>query len=251
MDDQSLLDYSRHILLPEIDIDGQQALLDAHVLIIGLGGLGSPVALYLAAAGVGELTLVDDDEVDGSNLQRQIIHTRANVGLSKVASAKAQIAALSPRTRVNALNLRLDDQGLLQQTRQAQVVVDCTDNFASRFAINQASVHGQVPLVSGAAIRFEGQIAVFDPRDGQSPCYQCLYQSPDDDLNCSSNGVLSPLVGIIGSLQALEVIRLIAPFGESAVGKLRVFDGMSGDWRALHLKPDALCPICRNREVIP
>ncbi len=245
MDDQYLLQYSRHILLPQIDVDGQAALAAAHVVIIGMGGLGSPAAMYLAAAGLGRLTLVDDDVVDLTNLQRQIIHQYESIGQKKVCSARAALLNQSPRVDINIIDRRLDLNELSDLIASAQVVVDCSDNFDTRFMVNEASVTTKTPLVSGAAIRFEGQLAVFDPSKPNSPCYRCLYQSPSGDESCAQSGVLSPVVGVIGSLQALETIRLITPFGQSMVGKIQLYDGLQGGWRVLNLEPDATCPICR------
>ncbi len=243
--DQQLLRYSRQIMLGEVDIAGQEALLAAKVLIVGAGGLGAPVALYLAAAGVGELIIADDDHVEVSNLQRQIIHTQARVGQTKVASAKAQLAEINPDVQVQALCERLSPARLDELLPQVQAVVDCSDNFSTRFAINNACVRHKVPLVSGAAIRLEGQLAVFDARRADSPCYRCLYEEQaDENLSCAASGVLAPLVGIIGSAQALETIKLLAGFGDTLSGRIQFYDGKTGQWREMRLPRDPNCPVC-------
>ncbi len=244
MNDQQLLQYSRQIMLPQIDIDGQQRLLDARVLIIGLGGLGSPVALYLAAAGVGQLVLADYDEVELSNLQRQIIHQRRHIGQPKVESARASLMQINPDCRIETLNCKLDSGQLQAQMRHTDAVVDCSDNFSTRFAINSASVATATPLVSGSAIRWEGQASVFNDRPG-APCYHCLYgDSGELDNNCTENGVAAPVVGIIGSIQANEVLKLITGCGDPLSGRLLMFDGLSMQFRSLTLKPDPACPVC-------
>jgi molybdopterin/thiamine biosynthesis adenylyltransferase len=245
MDDQQLLRYSRQIMLPELDVAGQQRLLDASVLIVGLGGLGCPLAMYLAAAGVGKLTIADDDTVELTNLQRQIAHGQQNVGESKVDSAAATLRGLNPDVQLTLLNKRLEGNDLEQAIKNKTVVVDATDNFTTRFAINDACLKAQVPLVSGAAIRMEGQVTVFDYRREDSPCYQCLYREGDDeDASCARNGVMAPVVGIIGSVQAMETVKLIAEIGESLVGKLLLLDARSMQWRELRLRRDPDCPAC-------
>ncbi len=244
MNDEQLLRYSRQILLPDVDIDGQEKLLAARVMIIGLGGLGSPVAMYLAAAGVGHLTLVDFDAVDLSNLQRQIAHTSARIGENKAVSAAQSLRELNPEVAITCIENLLDTDELTEQVNLATVVVDCTDNFQTRFAINAACVAAKVPLVSGAAIRLEGQIAVFDSRAANSPCYRCLYEEDSDDLTCAANGVLAPLVGVIGSMQALETIKVICGFGTSLAGRLLLFDARHSQWRELKLPKDHSCPVC-------
>jgi molybdopterin-synthase adenylyltransferase len=246
VNDEQLLRYSRHILLPDFDVDGQERLLAAKVLIVGLGGLGCPVALYLAAAGVGELWLADFDAVDRTNLQRQVAHGENDVGRLKVASAGDQVRALNSAVRVNCINEKLNGALLDDAVAAVDLVVDCSDNFATRFALNAACWSHKKPLVSGAAVRSEGQLLVIDPRRDDSPCYRCLYS---DDLNaeqltCSENGVLGPLVGIIGTLQALEAVKLLAQYGEPAVGKLLVFDAKVLEWRSLKLRRDVNCPVC-------
>lgn len=245
MNDDQLLRYSRQIMLPDFDIAGQECLLQASVLVIGVGGLGSPVALYLAAAGVGHMILVDHDVVDLSNLQRQVIHQEASLGDPKVASAAATIAALNPATNVTTINHKLDEAALATAVAQADLVVDCTDNFQIRYAINDACWTARVPLVSGAAIRWEGQIAVFDPRDCNSPCYRCLYAEGDDAaLNCSENGVIAPLVGIVGACQAMEAIKVLANIGENLTGYVLYFDGKRMEWRRLKLPKSPACTTC-------
>lgn len=247
MKDEELLRYSRQILLPDIDVTGQEKIINSRVLIIGLGGLGSPVALYLAAAGVGELVLVDFDTVDLSNLQRQIAHTTDRIGQSKVESAKAQIQQLNPHTNVVCLSKQLSETELNEQVRNATAVVDCSDNFNTRFAINKACVKNKKPLISGAAIRLEGQISVFDSRQPTSPCYRCLYEDIDDsNLSCAQNGVLSSLVGIIGAIQATETLKVIAEFGEPLLGRLLLLDAKAMSWRELKLSKDSNCPVCGN-----
>jgi molybdopterin/thiamine biosynthesis adenylyltransferase len=244
MNDEQLLRYSRQIMLPEVEIDGQEKLLSARVLIVGLGGLGSPAAMYLAAAGVGHLVLADFDCVDLSNLQRQIVHTTERIGQNKATSAAQTLRELNPGIKITCIEKLLDAQALTELAEQADVVLDCTDNFATRFAINVACVSAKVPLVSGAAIRLEGQVAVFDSRQAESPCYRCLYEEGDEDLSCAANGVLAPLVGIIGAMQALETIKLITGFGRSIAGKLLLLDAHQTQWRELNLPKDEQCPVC-------
>ena len=246
MNDQQLLRYSRQIMLPDIDIEGQEKLLAASVLIVGLGGLGSPVAMSLAAAGVGHLILADFDSVDLTNLQRQIAHTTHRIGENKSQSAAKMLRELNPEIQISCIEKMLDDVSLLEQVKQVSVVVDCTDNFQTRFAINAACVAAKVPLVSGAAIRLEGQVTVFDARDEKSPCYRCLYEESADDLTCAANGVLAPLVGIIGSVQALEAIKLIVSFGANLAGRLLLFDAKYTEWREIRLSKDLDCPVCGN-----
>ena len=244
-DDQQLLRYSRQIMLPEIDIEGQQTLLDASVLIVGLGGLGSPAAMYLATSGVGHLILADDDQVELSNLQRQIIHTEQSIGQTKVESATETLRSLNPDVRITGLPCRLEGDALREQVALADIVVDASDNFTTRFAINRACVESKTPLVSGAAIRMDGQVSVFDSRNPDSPCYHCLYKDTgDENLSCSENGVLAPMVGIIGSIQALEVIKLITGVGQPLTGRLLVLDGRTMGWRELKLPKDPQCAHC-------
>ncbi len=244
MNDEQLLRYSRQIMLPDVDIDGQEKLLAARVLIIGLGGLGSPVAMYLAAAGVGQLVLADFDAVDLTNLQRQIAHTSARIGVNKAQSAAQTLRELNPQVAIECIEKILDAENLAEQVKRADVVVVCTDNFSTRFAINAACVAATVPLVSGAAIRLEGQVAVFDARQETSPCYRCLYEEDTDDATCAANGVLAPLVGVIGAMQALETIKLICGFGTSLTGRLLLLDARHMQWREMKLPKDHQCPVC-------
>lgn len=249
MNDEQLLRYARHIMLPDIDIDGQEKLLAATVLIIGMGGLGSPVSLYLAASGIGHLTLVDFDEVDLSNLQRQIVHRTASIGQSKVESASQLLHEINPETRIRALDERLTLARLAEEVSQADVVIDCTDNFDARFAINDACLLAGKPLVSGAAVRMEGQLMVVDPRLPQSACYRCLYaDAPDIEINCAETGIAAPVVGTIGTLQAMEVLKLIAGFGEPLVGYLLTYDARYTDWRKLKLPKNPGCPACGEQQ---
>lgn len=245
MNDQQLLRYSRQIMLPEVEIEGQQRLLNAKVLIIGMGGLGSPVALYLAAAGVGTLSITDFDSVDLSNLQRQIIHRQADIGRLKVESAKDQIQALNPDCNVRTLPEKLTGETLSQEIAQADVVLDCSDRFSTRFAVNQYAVQHKTPLISGAAIQFSGQLAVFDSRLEHSPCYRCLYEESEDEaLRCAENGVISPLVGVIGTMQALEAVKLLSGAGQPATGRLMLFEALTSQWRTMKLSQDPECPVC-------
>ena len=245
MNDAQLLRYSRQIMLPQVDIAGQEQLLSARALIIGAGGLGSPAAMYLAAAGVGHLVIADHDVVELSNLQRQLLHHDKDIGRNKVESAQESLTTINTDIRVTAIAQTLQGETLDNEIRQASVVLDCSDNFATRFAVNQTCVTHRTPLVSGAAIRMEGQVAVFDSRLENSPCYHCLYkEGEEEDQTCSANGVLSPLVGIIGSLQALEALKVILSIGETLAGRLVVFDGFTHEWRTLTLKPDADCTVC-------
>ena len=245
MNDQQLLRYGRQIMLPAMDIGGQEKLLASKVLIIGLGGLGCPAAMYLASAGVGQLTLVDGDQVELSNLQRQIAHTTKTLGQFKVWSAGNVLKDLNPDVKVIELKQRLEGEALFDEVAKADVVIDCSDNFATRFAINRATLKYKVPLVSGAAIRMEGQLAVFDHRQPDSPCYQCLYDENSElDLSCSESGVMAPLVGIIGAMQAMEAIKLLANVGNPVCGKLLLLDAMSMHWREMKLGKDSECPAC-------
>jgi len=245
MNDEQLLRYSRQILLPGFDEDKQQTLLDSHVIIMGLGGLGSPVAMYLAAAGIGKLTLVDFDHVDLSNLQRQIIHTTHSLKQAKVDSAATAINNLNPQVNTVCINRKLAQDELESQLNSADLMVDATDNFATRFMINRACHNTLTPLVSGAAIRMEGQVSVFDFKNPNSPCYRCLYdEDGEENTSCSENGVMAPMVGIIGSIQAMEAIKLLSGYGEPLTGKLLITDAMLQDWRGLKLKKNPNCPVC-------
>lgn len=250
MNDQQLLRYSRQILLPEVDIVGQERLLAARVLVVGLGGLGSPVALYLAAAGVGTLVFSDFDQVDDSNLQRQVAHGEADIGRSKVASARDSVLAINSALQVICIEQALTDSALAEQVALADAVVDCSDNFATRFALNAACVAARTPLISGAAIRMEGQVSVYDSRDPDSPCYHCLFPAggSDEALSCSNSGVIAPLVGLIGTTQALETIKVLCGIGESLVGRLLMLDAKQMQWRSLKLRRDLNCPTCGGRE---
>lgn len=246
MNDAELLRYSRQIMLPDFDIDGQERLLAAKVLVLGVGGLGCPVALYLAAAGVGELWLADNDSVDLSNLQRQIAHGENDVGRLKVASATDALRDLNAAARVNGITEKLQGELLDDAVAAVDLVLDCSDNFRTRFEINAACWRHRKPLISGAAIRGEGQLLVVDPRRDDSPCYRCLYDDAlhDAQLTCSENGVLAPLVGVIGSLQALEAVKILAGYGAPAIGRLQVFDAKTLEWRCLTLRRDPDCPVC-------
>lgn len=248
LSDEELLRYSRQILLAQVDIDGQLRLKHSRVLIVGLGGLGSPVALYLAAAGVGELHLADFDSVELTNLQRQIMHDSAAIGMSKVDSAVVRLQALNPQVALVTHRQALDEDSLAQAVAAVDLVLDCSDNFATREAVNAACVAAGKPLVSGAAIRLEGQLSVFDPRDSLSPCYHCLYgHGSDAELTCSEAGVLGPLVGLVGSLQALEALKLLAGFGQPLVGRLLLVDALSSRFRELRVKRDPACSVCAER----
>jgi len=245
MDDNQLLRYSRHILLPQIGFEGQQKLLGSRVLIIGLGGLGSPAALYLAASGVGQLVIVDHDRVELSNLQRQIVHTTATIGQQKVRSARHALAALNPDVEVTTIDARLDPDALDREVRLADACVDASDNFATRFALNRACVKHRKPLISGAVIRMEGQIAVFRTDHPDSPCYRCLYKDVDElEETCSENGVLAPVPGIVGSIQATETLKVLLDIGESLAGRLLLLDALTMEWRSVRLRKDPTCPVC-------
>ncbi len=249
MNDDQLLRYARHILLDEFGVEGQERLNAARVLIVGAGGLGSPAALYLAAAGVGELVLADDDEVDLSNLQRQILHGQSRLGMPKAESGRLTLAALNPEVTVQPLVQRLDDAALIEQAGRVDLVLDCCDNFATRHAVNRACVATRKPLVSGAAIRFSGQVSVFDLRDDNTPCYHCLFPEAEDveELRCATTGVLGPLVGVIGATQAIEAIKLLAGMGEPLVGRLLCLDALTLTWQTLRYSRDPACPVCANR----
>lgn len=243
--DSELLRYSRQILLQHVDIDGQLRLKHSRALIVGLGGLGSPVALYLAAAGVGELHLADFDTVDLTNLQRQIIHDSHSIGKSKVDSAIERLTAINPEVKLITHRSALDADTLAAAVAAVDLVLDCSDNFGTREAVNAACVAARKPLVSGAAIRLEGQLSVFDPRRDESPCYHCLYgHGSEAELTCSEAGVIGPLVGLVGSLQALEALKLLAGFGEPLVGRLLLVDALTSRFRELRVKRDPACSVC-------
>jgi len=246
MNDQQLLRYSRHILLDEIGIEGQEKLLAAHAVIIGAGGLGSPVALYLASAGVGKITLVDNDEVDLTNLQRQILHSTASVGQPKAESGKQTLHDMNPTIDVVALVARADAEQLKVLASSADVVLDCTDNFKTRHAINQACVAAGVPLVSGAAIRMDGQVAVFDSRQSEAPCYACLFPPNQqfEEVQCSVMGVFAPLVGIIGTIQAAEALKLIMGVGSSLSQRLLMLDARTMEWTSINTTHNPQCSVC-------
>ena len=246
MDDNQLLRYSRHILLDEIGIEGQQKILDARALVIGAGGLGAPAAMYLASAGIGQLTIIDNDTVDLTNLQRQIIHTTAGVGRAKAESARATLQAINPDITVTALVERADDARLADLVAQHDVVLDCSDNFKTRHAVNRACMAHRVPLVSGAVIRFDGQISVFDPRSGEKPCYSCLFPQDQafEDVACSTMGVFAPLVGVVGAMQAAEALKLVMGIGESLAGRLLLLDGLHMEWNSIGIARADDCPVC-------
>ena len=249
MQDEELLRYSRHILLDDIGIEGQTRILQGHALIIGAGGLGSPAAMYLACSGIGQITLVDDDRVELTNLQRQIAHTTANVGQPKVASAKETLLALNPHVQVNALAVRADAALLDTLVAQADVVLDCCDNFVTRQAVNAACVKHRKPLVSGAAIQMDGQITVYDPRDPTSPCYACVFP-PDhtpEETRCATMGVFAPLVGIIGAMQAAEALKILASIGQALTGRLLMLDGRSMEWTQVRMPRKAGCLVCGSQ----
>lgn len=245
MNDDQLLRYSRQIMLPQCDVLGQQKLLAAQVLIVGAGGLGSPASMYLAAAGVGTIAIYDDDVVDLSNLQRQIAHHTPDIGIDKAISSRATLNKLNPDINVVAVKQRLEGEALTQAVMNADVVLDCSDNFSTRFAVNRACVLTQTPLVSGAAIRFEGQVSVFTPGRNNSPCYNCLYQQQGDEVQtCSTNGVIAPITGVIGSIQALEALKLLLNSGEVLTGRLLLIDGLAMDITTMRFKKNPACPTC-------
>ena len=249
MNDQQLLRYSRHILLNEIGIEGQQRLLDARVLIIGMGGLGSPAAMYLASSGVGQLTLCDHDTVDFSNLQRQIIHRTSTVNRPKVVSAQAALRDINPEVECIALDVRVDAERLRELAGQAEVVLDCSDNFATRYAVNRACLDQRTPLVSGAAIQFDGQISVFDFRDENAPCYNCLFpeESAAEELRCATTGVFAPLTGIIGTMQAAETLKLLIGIGRGLSGKLLTINALDMNVMRSVLSRDPACSVCGGK----
>jgi molybdopterin-synthase adenylyltransferase len=249
MTDDQLLRYSRHILLEEIGVEGQERLMAARALVIGAGGLGSPVALYLGTAGVGRITLVDDDVVDLTNLQRQIAHNMARVGRPKALSAQQAVADINPEVLVVPVVERADAQMLDELAAQADVVIDCCDNFKTRHAVNAACVKHRKPLVSGAAIRFDGQISVYDTRDGKSPCYACVFPPTDDleETRCATMGVFAPLVGIIGAMQAAEALKLLSGAGTSLAGRLQMLDGRAMEWSEVRVPRNHACPVCGDR----
>ncbi len=245
MNDELLLRYSRQILLPQIDIWGQEKIIQGRVLIIGAGGLGCPAAMYLTAAGIGHLTVADADEVELSNLQRQIAHHSDDMGKNKAESARETLLALNPNVRIEALPLRLEGPRLAREVDMADVVLDCSDNFATRFEVNRTCFTHGTPLVSGAAIRFEGQVAVFDPRQPESPCYQCLYPDQGELAeSCTESGVIAPITGIVGSIQALEAIKVLLEIGQTLTGRLLLLDGLKMQWQTMRLPRNPSCSIC-------
>jgi molybdopterin/thiamine biosynthesis adenylyltransferase len=246
MNDDQLLRYSRHILLDEIGIEGQQRILDGHALIIGAGGLGSPVALYLGSAGVGQLTVVDHDTVDVTNLQRQVAHTMARVGAPKVDSIRQAVAAINPEVQVHTVAQRADATLLAEHVARADVVLDCSDNYLTRQAVNAACVQARKPLVSGAAIRFDGQLAVYDPRAADSPCYACVFDPREsfEETLCSTLGVFAPLVGIIGTLQAAEALKLLSGAGTPLTGRMLMLDGQRMEFSEVRMPRNPACPVC-------
>ncbi|HHX34368.1 MAG TPA: molybdopterin-synthase adenylyltransferase MoeB [Gammaproteobacteria bacterium] len=249
LNDEELLRYSRQILLKQVDVAGQLRLKNSKVLIVGLGGLGSPVALYLAAAGVGELYLADFDTLDLSNLQRQIVHDSAALGRLKVQSAQARLQSLNPHIAVHTISEKLDTDNLPALLQSVDLVLDCTDNFTIRGQLNAACVASHTVLVSGAAIRSEGQVSVYDPNNAQSPCYHCVFgDGAEEGLTCSEAGVLGPLVGIIGSLQALEAMKILAGFGQPLIGRLLLVDALSSRFRELKVRRDPQCSVCGTRD---
>lgn len=248
LNDEELLRYSRQILLPNFDIEGQARLKSAHVLVVGAGGLGCPVALYLGAAGVGQLTVADDDQIELANLQRQIAFGQSELGQRKAGQLADRVRQINPDITVQAIDARLQNNELEEQVSAASLVVDCSDSFATRFALNRACVAAQVPLVSGAAIRGEGQLSVFDSRDPSGPCYHCLYpEQGNEELSCSEAGVIGPLVGMIGATQAMEAIKVITRIGRPLVGRLLILDAWQMEWREMKLARDPGCPVCSDR----
>ncbi|CAC9435467.1 Molybdopterin-synthase adenylyltransferase (EC 2.7.7.80) [uncultured Gammaproteobacteria bacterium] len=246
MNDEKLLRYSRQILLPEIGVEGQQALLDSTVLLIGLGGLGAPNALYLAASGVGHLIIADFDQVELSNLARQVIHHTSDIGKDKVASAKEKMLAINPDIQITTLT-DLNENNIADWVQKADIVLDGTDNFDTRFKINQACVTQCTPLISAAVIRFEGQLSVFKGYEENQPCYQCLYSvTGNSDENCTSNGILAPVAGLLGTMQALQALKVLLNLGEQLVGKLLIIDALGMNFRAVKLSKDQHCPICNQ-----
>ena len=245
MNDEQLLRYSRQMMLPEIDAAGQERLNESRVLIIGLGGLGSPVSIYLASAGVGRLVLVDFDKVEISNLQRQIVHTTSDINRLKIESANKKILQINPEINIKGIDHAMEDDELLDEATKADVIVDASDNFQTRFALNKASIKTKTPLVSGAAIRFEGQVTVFNPKDDTSPCYRCLYgEEITTSETCTANGVIAPLLGIIGSIQANETLKILMGIGKTLQGNLLLIDSLHMDINQASLKKDPACPVC-------
>ena len=248
MDDTELLRYSRQILLPEIDVSGQEKLKSAKVLVLGVGGLGSPVTLYLAASGIGTLVLADDDNVETSNLQRQIVHSQDTIGMNKARSAQLTLKKISPLLETKLIQHRMNDNDLKDLIPSVNLVVDCSDNLETRYLINEVCWKNKKPLISGAAIRWEGHVSTFDSSNPESPCYRCLYPNDSDgeNLSCSENGVISPLVGIIGTMQAMEAIKVLSGVGQSLIGKVMYYDAKHNDWKKFNLTRAPNCPTCSN-----
>ena len=249
MTDEQLLRYSRHILLPQLGVEGQERIVAARALVVGAGGLGSPAASYLASAGVGTLALADGDTVDLTNLQRQTLHRTDSIGMAKVESGQRTLQQMNPECHVVAIRERLSGERLEEQVALADVVLDCCDNFATRHAVNRACVSRRKPLVSGAAIRFDGQVAVFDSREQGGPCYHCLFPEGQDveEVRCAVMGVFAPLTGIIGAVQAAEALKLLAGIGQSLAGRLLLLDGLGMEWREIRVPRDPACPVCLGR----
>jgi len=249
MNDNQLLRYSRHILLPQVGYEGQEKLTQSHALIVGAGGLGAPAALYLAASGVGKLTICDFDNVDLTNLQRQIIHTTQSVGVNKALSAQQALYEINPEVEVQIIQQKSTETQFTELAKDADVVLDCSDNFATRYALNRVCLALKKPLVSGAAVRFEGQVTVFDFRHETSPCYHCLFpdEGEDQELRCADNGVFSPLVGMIGTTQAAETLKLMMNIGDSLQGRLLLLDALNMEWRAIKLTRDSSCLVCADK----
>ncbi len=246
MNDEQLLRYSRHILLDPIGIEGQTRIVNARVLIIGAGGLGSPAALYLASAGIGKITLADGDTVDLTNLQRQILHTHDRIGQLKAVSGQTALAQINPEVIVEPVTERLEGERLDSLIAEADAVLDCCDNFDTRHAVNRACVKHRVPLISGAAVRFSGQISVFDPRQDESPCYHCLFPEGEDveEMRCAVTGVFAPLTGIIGAMQAAEALKTLSGAGEPLIGRLLLLNGLTMEWRSVRFSKDPHCSVC-------
>ncbi|MEC7876253.1 MAG: molybdopterin-synthase adenylyltransferase MoeB [Pseudomonadota bacterium] len=245
MDDKQLLRYSRQIMLPEIDVDGQERIKNSKVLLIGLGGLGSPISIYLTAAGVGELIIADFDKVNLSNLQRQILHKTRDINRSKIDSAKEHLHELNPDINIRSIGKKLSENDLMNEAKKSNIIIDASDNFNTRFSLNKISVKSKTPLVSGAAIRFEGQVTVFNPAQKSSPCYRCLYnEDVSTEESCTANGVFAPLLGIVGSIQANEALKLILNLGESIQGKLLLIDALNMEFNEVFLNKDPSCPVC-------
>ena len=247
MNDKDLERYGRHILLPEIDFEGQRKLLDSHVLVVGLGGLGSPASIYLASSGIGELTLCDFDDVELSNLQRQIVHTEDHLKNNKAHSAKGFISSINSNISINVVDKKLSENefDIYLNKHSVDAILDCSDNFQTRYSVNKVAFKNKIPLISGSAIRFEGQLAIFDFRDNSSACYECLFpdNGEENELRCADHGILAPVVGIIGVMQSLETIKVLLNLSPIK-NKLKIFDGKSNEWKTIAFKKDKECAIC-------